>query len=123
MTVLTFQSRVLQRLLRREVMDIFRLTERPMESRKRRKQQDLTTRYKARVVVKGYFRIPGVHFTASFAPVATDTSIRVVFAITIHKKTWTLEVIDVEASSFCEGYLEEYISLEWPEGVVVEFGF
>ena len=50
----------------------------------------------------------GVDFTDSFAPVATDTSIRVVFAITRHKKTWTLKVIDVEAS-FLEGDLEEDI--------------
>ena len=96
----------------------------PLGSRwvfKKKKEQDLTTRYKARVVVKGYIQIPGVDFTDSFAPVATDTSIRVVFAITMHKKTWTLEVIDVEAS-FLEGDLEEDIYLEWPEGVV-EFGF
>ena len=78
---------------------------------KKKKEKDLTTRFKARVAVKGY------DFTGSFAPVATDTSIGVVLAITMHKKTWTLEVIDVEAS-FLEGDLEEDIYLEWPEGFV-----
>ena len=96
----------------------------PLGSRwvfKKKKESDLSIRYKGRVVVKGYVQIPGVDFTDSFAPVATDAGIRIVFAITMHKKTWTLEIIDVEAS-FLEGDLEEDIYLEWPEGVI-EFGF
>ena len=66
-------------------------------------------------------QIPGVDFTESFAPVATDTSIRIFFAITLFKHTWICELIDVEAA-FLKGELDEDIYMEWPEGVV-EFGY
>jgi hypothetical protein len=39
------------------------------------KEHDNTTRYKGRIVVKGYVQIPGVDFTDSFAPVVTDTGL------------------------------------------------
>ena len=51
---------------------------------KKKSEQDLSIRYKGRIVVKGYVQIPGVDFTESFAPVATDTTTRTVFAITLY---------------------------------------
>jgi len=83
---------------------------------KKKKEQDKTTRYKGRIVVKGYVQIPGVDFTESFAPVATDTSIRTVFAITLYNKRWVCELVDVEAA-FLEADLDEDIYMEWPEGI------
>ena len=88
---------------------------------KKKHEQDKSTRYKGRIVVKGYVQIPGVDFTESFAPVATDTSICTVFAITLYKQVWVCELIDVEAA-FLEADLDEDIYMEWPEGIL-EFGF
>ena len=41
---------------------------------KKKEETDGTTRFKARCVSKGFMQIPGVDFTESFSPVATDTS-------------------------------------------------
>ena len=88
---------------------------------KKKNEQNGSIRYKARLVVKGYVQIPGVDFTDSFAPVATDTSVRILFAIALYYKEWTIEVIDVEAA-FLEADLEEAVYIDWPEGVI-ELGF
>ena len=53
-----------------------------MQSRTR---QVKSFRYKGRIVVKGYVQIPGIDFTESFALVATDASMRSIFAITLFK--------------------------------------
>jgi hypothetical protein len=85
-------------------------------------EQYLSTRCKGRVVVKGYVQIPGVDFTDSFAPVATDSAMRTIFAITLYhghnkpEECWICEVIDVEAA-FLEADMDENIYIEWPEGV------
>ncbi len=88
---------------------------------KKKNEQNGLVRYKARLVVKGYVQIPGLDFTDSFAPVATDTSVCVLFAIALYYKEWTIEVIDVEAA-FLEADLEEAVYIDWPEGVT-ELGF
>jgi hypothetical protein len=41
-------------------------------------------RYKSRIVVKGYMQIPGVDFTESFSPVATDATIRMTIGIFLY---------------------------------------
>ena len=87
---------------------------------KKKNEQNGSIRYKGRIVVKGYVQIPGVDFTESFAPVATDTTVRILFAIALYY-AFDLEVIDVEAA-FLEADLDEQIFIEWPDGVV-EFGF
>ena len=35
--------------------------------------------------MKGYVQIPGLDFTDSFAPVATDASMHVIFALSLYK--------------------------------------
>jgi hypothetical protein len=42
---------------------------------KKKVEQDQSIRYKARCVSRGFMQIPGVDYTESFAPVASDTSI------------------------------------------------
>jgi Reverse transcriptase (RNA-dependent DNA polymerase) len=39
---------------------------------------DGTIKYKARCVSRGFMQIPGVDYTESFAPVASDSGIRIV---------------------------------------------
>ena len=51
---------------------------------KRKVKMGGSVQYKARVVVKGYMQIPGVDFTDSFAPVATDSVMITVFALVLY---------------------------------------
>jgi hypothetical protein len=88
---------------------------------KKKFEADNSVRYKARIVVKGYNQIPGVDFTESYSPVATDTTTRIIFAFVLYKKNWVCEIVDVEAA-FLNADLDEDLYIEYPEGVV-EFGF
>jgi Reverse transcriptase (RNA-dependent DNA polymerase) len=60
--------------------------------------------FKARCVSRGFMQIPGVDYTESFAPVASDTGIRVVIGIFLYylhmrpKDERVLESFDVEAA-------------------------
>jgi hypothetical protein len=67
---------------------------------KKKDEQDGSIRYKSRIVTKGYLQIPGVDYTESFAPVATDTTIRLLLAIALfkQKEDWTVECLDIEAA-------------------------
>nr|KYP64079.1 Retrovirus-related Pol polyprotein from transposon TNT 1-94 [Cajanus cajan] len=71
-------------------------------------------KHKARLVVKGYAQVPGVDFSETFAPVAHLDTIRLLLALTAHKG-WRVYHLDVK-SAFLNGYLEEEIFLEQPEG-------
>jgi len=65
--------------------------------------------------------IPGVDFTQTFSPVATDVSIKVLLCIVLTKDGWVAHMVDVEAA-FLEAGLDEDVYIEWPEGLV-EFGY
>jgi hypothetical protein len=71
-------------------------------------------------VVKGYNQIPGVDFTESFSPVATDTTTRLIFAFVL-LKNWVCEIVDVEAA-FLNADLDEDLFIDYSNGVV-DFGF
>jgi hypothetical protein len=92
---------------------------------KKKNEQDGTIRYKSRVVLKGYVMIPGVDYTESFSPVATDTTVRVTISMTLYRAAdgWIDEMIDIEAA-FLNADLDSDtpIYAEWPEGMV-ELGF
>jgi Reverse transcriptase (RNA-dependent DNA polymerase) len=45
---------------------------------------DGTIKYKARCVTRGFMKIPGVDYTELFAPIASDTGIRVVIGIFLY---------------------------------------
>jgi Reverse transcriptase (RNA-dependent DNA polymerase) len=51
---------------------------------KKKTEQDYTIRHKARVVSRGFMQITGVNYLESFAPVASDTSIRVIIAMFLY---------------------------------------
>ena len=72
-------------------------------------------------MVKGYLQIPGVDFTESFAPVATDTTIRLLIGFVLHNASWKCHMFDVEAA-FLNAEMEKPMYLEWPEGMI-ELGF
>jgi hypothetical protein len=90
---------------------------------KMKDEQDGTIRYKSRIVTKGYLQIPGVDYTESFAPVATDTTIRLLLALALYNqdKDWTVECLDIEAA-FLEGDIDEPMYIEFPDGMD-ELGF
>ncbi len=77
---------------------------------KKKNEQNGSIRYKARLVVKGHVQIPGVDFTDLFAPITADTSVRVLFALALYHKDWTIEVIDVEAA-FLEQIFKKQFTL------------
>ena len=88
-------------------------------------EQDGSKRYKCRAVTKGYAQIPGVDYTESFSPVATDVSIRMLMGIALYNmqngKDWNIHMIDIEAA-FLEGEMDMDMYIEWPEGML-ELGF
>jgi hypothetical protein len=90
---------------------------------KMKEEQDGSIRYKSRTVMKDYLQIPGVDYAESFAPVATDTTIRLLLAMALcdQNKDWTVECLDIEAA-FLEGDIDEPIYIEFPEGMD-ELGF
>ncbi|KAL0559650.1 hypothetical protein IC582_000013 [Cucumis melo] len=71
-------------------------------------------KHKARLVVKGYAQIFGVDYSDTFAPVARMDTIRLLFAIAA-QKGWKLYQLDVK-SAFLNGFLQEEIYVEQPEG-------
>ncbi|CAL5403595.1 unnamed protein product [Camellia sinensis] len=75
-------------------------------------------KYKARLVVKGYAQIYGVDFSETFAPVARLDTIRLLLAIAA-QKDWKIYQLDVK-SVFLNGFLQEEIYVEQPEGFVIQ---
>ena len=79
-------------------------------------EQDGTYRYKSRVVIKGYLQIPGVDYSESFSPVATDTTIRLSIALSLFHN-WACEMLDVEAA-FLSATMDKDMFIEWPPSAV-----
>lgn len=88
-------------------------------------EHDGSTRHKSRIVTKGYKFIPGIDYTESFAPVATDTAVRASMIVGLYNqgKKWTTELVDISAA-FLEGYMDadKPVFIEIPDGVV-DLGF
>ena len=59
----------------------------------------------------------GIDYEETFAPVAKFTTIRLLLALTC-ENNWELDGIDVK-TAFLNGYLEERIYMEIPEGVAI----
>jgi hypothetical protein len=73
---------------------------------KKKDEQDGSTRYKSRIVTKGYLQIPGVDYTESF------TSRRHNNGRSLHffkqQEDWIVECLDIEAA-FLEGDIDKPI--------------
>lgn len=76
------------------------------------------TKFKSRIVAKGYSQRGGIDYHETFAPAAKFTSIRIILALAAHYD-WELEQMDVK-TAFLNGDLEEEIYLQQPEGRTVE---
>jgi hypothetical protein len=67
-------------------------------------------------------QIPGVNYTESFQPVASDTDIRVVIGIFLYylqlfpRDEWELETLDVEVA-FLNALLSYPVYIEWTKGL------
>ena len=81
-------------------------------------------RFKDRIVTLGFMQIPGVDYTESLSPVATDTAIRILLGLTMFYKWkgWVCHSYDVEAA-FLEPKVDDLeMYLELLQGVK-ELGF
>ena len=73
--------------------------------------------------MKGFQKVPGVDYTESFPPVATESTIHILLVYTLwkYKNGWKCEIFDVDAA-FLNANLETAMYLRWPEGMK-ELGF
>jgi Reverse transcriptase (RNA-dependent DNA polymerase) len=90
---------------------------------KEKNNLDGTIKYMARCVSRGFMQILGVDYTDSFAPVASDTGIRVVIGIFLYylhkfpRDEQVLETFDVEVA-FLNALLSNPVYyIEWPKGL------
>ncbi|GKU86114.1 hypothetical protein SLEP1_g683 [Rubroshorea leprosula] len=74
-------------------------------------------KYKARLVGKGYVQKHGIDFLETFSRVARFEIVRLVIALAAQMK-WKIFQFDVK-STFLNGWLEEDVYVEQPEGFIV----
>nr|GEY29453.1 hypothetical protein [Tanacetum cinerariifolium] len=72
--------------------------------------------YKARLVAKGYTQTPWIDYEETFSPVADIRAIRILIAIVAYYdyEIWQMDV----KTAFLNGYLNEEVYMEKPEGFV-----
>ncbi|GBP15337.1 Copia protein [Eumeta japonica] len=73
------------------------------------------TKYKARLVVKGYLQKYGKDYWETYAPVAKLTTIRIVLAVGAHHG-YKMHQLDVK-TAFLHGELKETVYMALPKGV------
>jgi histone deacetylase 1/2 len=83
------------------------------------KQNNDTTKLKARIVARGFQQREGVDYQDIFAPVVRWSTIRIILALAAKNK-WDLHQMDV-ITAFLNGTINEDVLMEIPEGFP-EFG-
>ena len=71
-------------------------------------------RFKARLVAKGFKQIAGIDFGETFAPVAKQSTLRLLWTLAA-KRDWEVENIDIK-TAFLNGDLDEEIYMDMPPG-------
>ncbi|PRQ29843.1 putative RNA-directed DNA polymerase [Rosa chinensis] len=84
----------------------------------KRDENEQLTKFKARLVVKGFGQKEGIDFDEIFSPVVKMTSIRIILGMAASMDL-EVEQLDVK-TAFLHGDLEEEIYMEQPEGFEVE---
>lgn len=74
-------------------------------------------RYRARLVARGFSQIEGIDYSNTYAPTASMSSIRMLFAHAAAKQLLTAQ-FDIK-TAFLYGDLDEEVYLEQPDGFVV----
>jgi hypothetical protein len=72
------------------------------------------SRYKSRLVVKGFHQVHGIYYDDTFTPVAKMDSIRLTLSI-LAAKGWEIHQMDVK-NAFLHGDLSEEIYMDHPHG-------
>lgn len=81
---------------------------------KKKYDSEGNVRFRARLVAKGYTQKYGVDYEETFAPVVRHTTLRLLFALSVQLNL-DISHLDV-TTAFLNGYLEEDIYMEKPEG-------
>eukprot|EP01018_Ginkgo_biloba_P033190 Gb_05496 [translate_table: standard] len=71
-------------------------------------------KHKARLVAKGYAQQEGIDYIETFAPVTKMDTIKIVLVLA-EKNGWIIYQMDVK-SAFLNGYVDEEIYVEQPQG-------
>ncbi|KAI2512112.1 GAG-pre-integrase domain [Fragilaria crotonensis] len=76
---------------------------------------------KSRSMIRGYEQEPGVEYVESYSPLATNTTIKVVLAVTLEQEEkhddWIQILVDVEAA-FLNALVDSDVYIEFPEGLL-----
>jgi len=78
------------------------------------------SRYKARIVARGFTQVFGTDYLETYAPVTRLETIRLLFALAV-EKDWEIRQIDV-TTAYLNGDLDEEIYMEPPEGYDIPEG-
>src|SRR5258705_7229734 len=77
---------------------------------------DGSTRYKARLVIKGYQQVEGVDFTETYAPVSKMATFRLLLS-KCAKQHWSIDHLDVVTAFLNPKIDRNDIYMDLPEGV------
>ena len=80
----------------------------------RKENLDGSTRFKCRIVIKGYEQVQGIDFTETFAPVAKQVTVRLLLSLAAYYD-WDIDQLDVK-TAFLNPKLHEEVYMQPPEG-------